>query len=92
MEETDKTTAAKKDERPNAAVASQDTSTDTFWNRFGKLIRVPPGTDIDSMGVSVWAPDWCPTHEAPAQHTNLSRGLDPRAYREELDRIVDPTM
>ena len=63
VEETGDTVTVTKNGRPVAVVTPCPKQSEGFWDRYGKLIKVEPGADIDRMGEEEWGADWCPTHE-----------------------------
>lgn len=63
VEETGDTVTVTKNGRPVAVVAPCPKQSEGFWERYGKLIKVEPGVDIDRLGEEEWGVDWCPNHE-----------------------------
>lgn len=63
VEETGDHVTVTKNGRPVAVVTPCPKRSEGFWERYGKLIKIEPGVDIDNIGVEEWGVDWCPTHE-----------------------------
>ena len=63
VRETGDTVTVTKNGRPVAVVAPCPKRLPSFWERYGEIISIAPGADIDLASQAEWGADWNPVQE-----------------------------